>query len=112
MTRAQLRTLQEGHAFNPSPRHDQLYAVHVPFDELIGGHGCEGALERALRLALTRGSVSAESVAYLLGESTRATKAPRPVEIPLPDDPRVRVTVRPHALDAYDRLTSPETDDE
>ena len=49
MTRAQLRTLQEGHAFNPSPRHDQLYAVHVPFDELIGGHGCEGALERALR---------------------------------------------------------------
>ncbi len=49
MTHAQLRTLQEGHAFNPSPRHDQLYAVHVPFDELIGGQGCEAALERALR---------------------------------------------------------------
>ncbi len=44
-----LRRLQAGHAFNPSPRHDQLYAVHVPFDELTGSHGCEAALERALR---------------------------------------------------------------
>lgn len=44
-----LRRLQEGHAFNPSPRHDQLYAVHVPFDALTGTRGCESALERALR---------------------------------------------------------------
>lgn len=44
-----LRRLQEGHAFNPSPRHDQLYAVHVPYDELTGGSSCEAALERALR---------------------------------------------------------------
>lgn len=92
-------------------RGDALARPAAHLSQLLEQYGAD-ALERALRLALTRGSVSAESVAYLLGESDRAAKAPRPVEIPLPDDPRLRVTVRPHDLDAYDRLTTPETDDE
>jgi hypothetical protein len=92
-------------------RGDALARPAAHLSQLLDQYGA-AALDRALHLALARGSISAESVAYLLGEGARAAKAPRPVEIPLPDDPRVRVTVRPHALDAYDRLTTPETDDE
>lgn len=49
MTNDLLVALQEAHAFNPTPRHDRLYALHVPFDELTGTLACEAALERALR---------------------------------------------------------------
>ncbi len=87
-------------------RGDHLTRPAVRLGQLLDQYGAT-ALERALRTALERGSVSAESVAYLLGEGSRAAKAAPPVEVPLPDDPRVRVHVRPHALDAYDRLTRP-----
>ena len=94
-------------------RGDALARPAVHLSRLLDQYGA-AALDRAMRQALDRASVSAESVAYLLGEGARVAKIPRPVEVPLPDDPRVRVNVRPHALDAYDRLTrdDSETDDE
>ena len=44
-----LAQLQERSAFDPAPRHDALYEVHVPFDEITGATGCEGALNAAIR---------------------------------------------------------------
>jgi hypothetical protein len=49
MSRADLELLHDTGAFNPSPRHQTLYATHVPFDTMTGGRGCEQALAAALR---------------------------------------------------------------
>jgi transposase len=65
------------------------------------------ALEQALREALARGSVSAESVAHLLSQQARAQKITLRVPIPLPEDPRIRdLSVTPHALGPYDQLAT------
>ena len=49
MSRESLATLQEAHAFNPAPLRGELHELHVPFDEMTGGHGCEQSLTDALR---------------------------------------------------------------
>src|SRR5665811_956262 len=49
MSRESLATLQEAHAFNPAPLRGELHELHVPFDEMTGGRGCEQALGDALR---------------------------------------------------------------
>ena len=41
MTHEHLTRLQRANAFNPTPRHDDLYALHVPFDELTNSATCE-----------------------------------------------------------------------
>jgi transposase len=72
---------------------------------LLDGHGA-AAVEAALALALERGAVSADSVAHLLDQRARAKKAPPPIPVVLPDDPRVRdLRVTPHALSHYDALS-------
>jgi hypothetical protein len=78
---------------------------------LLDAHG-PGAVESARSEALDRGAVSAASVAHLLDQRARARKAPPPIPVVLPDDPRVRdLRVTPHALTHYDAL-SQETDDD
>ncbi len=49
MTRKDLEILYDSGAFDPSPRHQELFAVHVPFDTMTGTRGCEQALASALR---------------------------------------------------------------
>ena len=49
MTRKDLEILHDSGAFDPSPRHQELFAVHVPFDAMTGKHTCERALAAALR---------------------------------------------------------------
>jgi hypothetical protein len=49
MSRESLAKLQEAHAFNPAPLRGELHELHVPFDEMTGGHGCEQSLTDALR---------------------------------------------------------------
>lgn len=44
MTHEHLTRLQRANAFNPTPRHDDLYALHVPFDKLANPATCETAL--------------------------------------------------------------------
>jgi transposase len=62
-------------------------------------------LEHALTEAHRRGAFAAQSVAHVLDQRRRARGAPIPLDMPLPDDPRVRdVTVTPHALERYDRI--------
>ena len=49
MSREALEILHDSGAFNPSPRHQELLATHVPFDTMTGTRGCEQALAAALR---------------------------------------------------------------
>jgi energy-coupling factor transporter ATP-binding protein EcfA2 len=60
-----LLALRDAHVFDPAPRHDELYLLHVPFDELTGSAACEAALGAALRrgerVALVGGSGAGKS---------------------------------------------------
>ena len=49
MTREDLEILHDSGAFNPSPRHQELYATHVPFDTMTHSRSCEQALAASLR---------------------------------------------------------------
>ena len=66
MTRADLELLHDAGAFNPAPRHQALYATHVPFDTMTRSRGCEQALAAALRrqaaLTLTLDDPDAERI--------------------------------------------------
>lgn len=65
MTVEALLALRDAHVFDPAPRHDDLYLLHVPFDELTGTGGCEqeiaSALRRGERVALVGGSGAGKS---------------------------------------------------
>ena len=62
-------------------------------------------LDAALADAHRRGAFAAQSVAHVLDQRRRARGAPVPIEITLPNDPRVHgLVVTPHSLDRYDRL--------
>jgi transposase len=63
-------------------------------------------LETALTEAHGRGAFAAQSVAHILDQRARARGSRPPLDVVLPDDPRVRdLTVTPHALDRYDQLS-------
>jgi transposase len=67
-----------------------------------------GALDAALAETLSRGAISAASVAHVLEQRRRARRQPPPIALVLPADPRVRdLRVTPHALSAYDALLTP-----
>ena len=62
-------------------------------------------LDAALADAHRRGAFAAQSVAHVLDQRRRARGAPVPIEVTLPNDPRVHgLVVTPHSLDRYDRL--------
>lgn len=62
-------------------------------------------LDAAIAEAHRRDAFAAQSVAHILDQQARARGAPAPIEVVLPDDPRVRdLVVTPHALDRYDHL--------
>jgi hypothetical protein len=62
-------------------------------------------LELAIREAHERRAFAAHAVAHVLDQRRRARGAPIPMDVALPDDPRVRdLTVTPHSLDCYDRI--------
>jgi hypothetical protein len=66
------------------------------------------ALDSALAETLTRGAISAASVAHVLDQRRRARRQPPLLDLVLPVDPRVRdLRITPHALSAYDTLLTP-----
>jgi len=74
--------------------------------ELLDRYGAAD-LDRALAEALARGAVSATSVAHILDQRARKKGTPPPIDVVLPDDPRVRdLRVTPHALAPYDALSN------
>ena len=85
----------------------------------VRGHPLASETTRVLRLldqvgaaalaeALTRGAISAASVAHVLEQRRRARRQPPLLDLVLPADPRVRdLRVTPHAPSAYDTLLTP-----
>jgi transposase len=72
---------------------------------LLDLYGAE-AVERAIRVVLARDVPHVHGVEQVL-EVERSERGLGPaVAIPLPDDPKLHVTVRPHALSGYDALAS------
>jgi transposase len=70
-------------------------------------------MDAALADVTARGALSAESVAHVLDQRARARRIAPPLDVPLPDDPRIRdVRVTPHGLAAYDRLSAAVEDDD
>jgi len=93
-------------------RGEPLGGAVIRLTRLLDGYGAT-ELDSALEEALTRGAVSAISVAHILDRRARARRRPPPLDVTLPDDPRVRdLRVIPHALTAYDALSNPEDPDE
>ena len=62
-------------------------------------------LDTAMEEAIARGAISAISVAHILDRRARSRQQLPPLEVVLPDDPRVRdLRVTPHSLVDYDDL--------
>lgn len=73
---------------------------------LVDRYGA-GEVDAAIALAVERGAISAASVAHIVDQRARHKKAPPPLGVILPDDPRVRdLRVTPHALGPYDALST------
>ncbi len=87
-------------------RGENLGSVTAHFARLLDRFG--GArLERGARQALERGTPHPRSVQMLLEKEEMDRKELPPIEVDLPDDPRVRgIAVRSHDLGSYDRLSS------
>jgi transposase len=79
---------------------------------LLDAHGAR-AVDEAIKDALSRGAVSADSVAHLLEQKARTRKRPPHIPISPSGDPRVKdLRVTPHDLAAYDALSKTDTDKE
>jgi transposase len=86
-------------------RRGQPIAPHTRHLGMLHDRYGAAALDAALAEVLTRGTVGAPAVAYLLDQQQRARGAAPPLAVVLPDDPRVRdLRVTPHALAPYDTL--------
>jgi hypothetical protein len=59
-------------------------------------------VDAALADVVARGALSVESVAHVLDQRARARRVAPPLDVPLPDDPRIRdLRVTPHGLSSY-----------
>lgn len=85
-------------------RGEPLRPVTFRLNRLLDRYGAE-ELATAIAIALDRGSPHPSSVEHVLDQRARAAGKPPPIDVVLPDDPRVReLFVTPHALSAYDAL--------
>jgi transposase len=72
--------------------------------KLLDSYGAE-ELRSATRTALERGAYSSGSIAHVLEQRRRERGLRPPMEVQLPDDPRVRdLRITPHRLEDYDAL--------
>ena len=93
-------------------RGDVLAATTARLGRLLDHYGA-AELDIALADVMARGALSVDSVAHVLDQRARSRRAPPPLDVPLPDDPRIRdLRVTPHPLAAYDRLADRREDDD
>ena len=93
-------------------RGDPLAGHTARLLKLLDRYGTD-ELDVAIQEALARGAISAASVAHILDRRARGRQEPPPLEVVLPDDPRVRdLRVTPHPLAPYDTLCSREEPEE
>ncbi len=79
--------------------------------KLLDAYGAE-ALQVAIAEALKRDTPSLGAVRQLIEQHRHARGLPPPLPVALPDDPRLKhLEVRPHRLDAYDRLHDSDEDE-
>ncbi|UCF69391.1 MAG: IS21 family transposase [Acidobacteriota bacterium] len=77
---------------------------------LLDDYGAD-ELREATRMALERKAFSSGSIAHLLEQRRRSRGLKPPVQLQLPDDPRVRdLRVIPHRLEDYDALGNRDED--
>jgi hypothetical protein len=70
-------------------------------------------LEQAIAEAITQDAPHLAAVRQVLDRRLKSRNQPPPVEVPLPDDPRIRdIVVKPHALETYDQLEEEDGDDD
>jgi hypothetical protein len=79
--------------------------------DLLDTHGA-AALEAALSAALAEDAAHLAAVRHFIDLHRARRAAAPPIAITLPDDPRVRtLSVRPHKLTDYEKLTRENTDE-
>ena len=105
------------------PETDRIFEALAARGESLGHHtvrllrlldeyGAE-ELVAAVHVAIERQAWGAGCVAHILEQRRRARGLPPPVQVQLPDDPRVRdLRVTPHRLEDYDALSKPHDDDD
>lgn len=94
-------------------RRGERISGHVSWLLRLGDRYGADELEAAITEALERGAVAAASVAHLLDSRARRRRQPPPIDVVLPNDPRVRdLRVTPHALDDYDTLATDDLKEE
>jgi hypothetical protein len=92
-------------------RRGERISGHVTWLLRLGDRYGASELEAAVAEAFERGAVAASSVAHILDTRARSRRQPPPIDVVLPDDPRIRdLRVTPHNLDDYDRLASDQDD--
>lgn len=93
-------------------RGEPLASHSFRLGKLLDRYGAED-LDSALADALSRGAISAASVAHILDQRAHARKRPPPLDPVLPDDPRVRdLRLTPHNLKPYDALSNPDEEED
>jgi len=93
-------------------RGEPLRPVTARLNRLLDRYGAE-ELAAAVAIVIERGSPHPSSVAHVLDQRNRARGLPPPIDVVLPDDPRVReLDVRRHPLSDYDALGAHNNDEE
>jgi len=97
-----LRCAERGH---------NLGSVTAGLLRLLGRFGAT-EMEHAIAEALHQDAPHLAAVRQILDRRLKARDQPPPVDVPLPDDPRIRdIVVKPHALESYDQLEQEADDD-
>lgn len=85
-------------------RGEPLRPVTARLNRLLDRYGAD-ELSAAIDIVLDRGSPHPSSVAHVLDQRARSRGVAPPIDIVLPNDPRVRdLDVKPHQLSDYDAL--------
>jgi transposase len=88
-------------------------ATHTTqLQKLVDRYGAS-KVDAALAEVIERGALGAISVAHVLDQRARRRNAPPPLDVVLPNDPRVRdLRMKPHDLTAYDTLSTSDAEED
>lgn len=93
-------------------RGEPLRPVTAWLNRLLDRYGV-AELATAIAIVIERGTPHPSSVAHVLDQRARSRGQLPPIDVVLPDDPRVRdLDVRPHELSDYDTLGSNDKEDD
>lgn len=85
-------------------RHVHLGTLTRGLTALLDAHGAAD-LEAAVTAALAQDAAHLGAVRHFIDQHRHARGQKPPIAVPLPPDPRLQLTVRPHSLRDYERLS-------